>query len=140
MIISQIGELARLLENHEINGIERECIQRTSSSKHYYHIFHVVSCWLNARFSSTLDCVGGATHQKIRLCCDLLAEQYKDKDFKKLAMKLKQLHDIRVWADYRLADVFSDFNLQIMSSEKERALALLEVLDQRYFETALRQA
>lgn len=140
MKISQLGELATFFENHEIEGVDKECFQRLSCSKHYYHLFHIVSCWLNAEFSSTLTCAGGATHQSIRTCCELLAEQHNDRNFKKLAMKLKHLHDIRVLADYRLADAFTDFNLQTMRAEKDRAINLIENLDSKYSNRALKQA
>lgn len=140
MEISQIGEIASIFETHTIDGIDKECLDRLSCSKHYYHLFHVVCVWLDTKFREVFNCAGGGTHQAVRTSCELLAEKFQDRNFKKLALKLKQLHDIRVQADYRLADDFSKHTITMMKNEKERALILIAELDQKHSSEDLKQA
>ena len=140
MEISQISELAEFFETFELDGIEKESIERLSCSKHYYHLFHVACEWLEERFNDIYICAGGGTHQAVRVSCELLAEKFQDRNFKKLALKLKQLHDIRVQADYRLADDFSKHTITMMKNEKERALILIAELDQKHSSEDLKQA
>ncbi|WP_180175859.1 hypothetical protein [Acinetobacter sp. YH12025] len=132
MEISQIGDIATILETHTIEGVDKECLDRLSCSKHYYHLFHVVCSWLDTKFKEIFDCAGGGTHQAVRVSCELLADKFEDRNFKKLALKLKQLHDLRVQADYRLADDFSKHAITVMKNEKARALNLIVELDQKY--------
>lgn len=140
MDISQLDEVARYLENHEVDGLDKECIVRLSCSKHYYHLFHLICSWLCEKFKDTYECAGGKTHQSIRVACELLAEKLQDKDFKKLAMKLKQLHDLRVHADYRLDRVFSKNSIYLMTIEKQKIIELIEKLNKTYLQAELMKA
>lgn len=140
MKIEEIESIAIALEDLEINGTCKEAIQRTSCSKHYYHLFHVVTVFFQAKFEEFYKSSGGATHKAIRVCCELLAEHFNDKDFKKLALKLKMLHDIRVSADYRLVDNFNANNLLVMKNEKNRAILLIESLHNKYSANLSKQA
>lgn len=140
MKIEEIGNMAIALEEIEIDGTCKEVIQRTSCSKHYYHLFHVVTVFFQSKFEEFYKSSGGATHQAIRICCEFLAEHFNDKDFKKLALKLKTLHDIRVSADYRLVDNFNANNLLLMKTEKNRAILLIESLHSKYAASLSKQA
>lgn len=126
MILRDIENLAISLESIQIDGIDKQAIIRTSCSKHYYFLFHMISECFSAGFNDVYMASGGATHQAIRICCELLSEKFNDKDFKKLALKLKVLHDFRVAADYRMTDAFTFQNLQLMKLEKDRAILLIE--------------
>ncbi|MGY5392018.1 hypothetical protein [Acinetobacter sp. NigerLNRRAM0016] len=140
MNISQLGEIATYLENSELDGITKECIDRLCCSRHYYHLFHIVCAWLHMKFNEMSECAGGGTHQALRTTCELLAEKFDDKDFKKLAMKLKQLHDIRVHADYRIEDSFSKHAVLLMTTEKHRVIELIEKLDNIHAKQTLKEA
>lgn len=140
MKIEEIENMAIALEEIEIDGTCKEAIQRTSCSKHYYHLFHVVTVFFQSKFEEFYKSSGGATHQAIRICCEFLAEHFNDKDFKKLALKLKTLHDIRVSADYRLVDNFNANNLLLMKTEKNRAILLIESLHSKYAASLSKQA
>lgn len=140
MKIEEIESLAIALEELELDGTNKEAIQRTSCSKHYYHLFHVVTVFFQTKFTDIYKSSGGATHQAIRVCCELLADHFNDKDFKKLALKLKTLHDIRVSADYRLIDSFNANNLLVMKIEKNKAILLIESLHSKYSSGFSKQA
>lgn len=140
MKIEEIEFMAVALEGIEINGTCKEAIQRTSCSKHYYHLFHVVTVFFQTKFEEFYKSSGGATHQATRICCELLAEHFNDKDFKKLALKLKTLHDIRISADYRLGNNFNANNLLVMKTEKNRAILLIESLHSKYPTSLSKQA
>lgn len=140
MKISEIGDLAVIFETIQLDGVERESIDRLSCSKHYYHLFHIVSNWLKTKFRAIFDCSGGGTHQAIRTSCELLADKFNDRDFKKLAFKLKQLHDMRVHADYRLGEDLSRHAILMMKSEKQKAIELISELDKKHSSETLKQA
>lgn len=140
MKVSELGDLASALEFQDIEGVNKESMQRMCCSKHYYHLFHVVCVWLESKFKETFDCAGGGTHQAVRTSCELLADKFQDRNFKKLAMKLKQLHDVRVHADYRLSNEFSEYSIMLMKNEKQRALLLITDLDQKHSSINLKQA
>lgn len=132
MILREIEKLAISLESIDIDGIDKQALIRTSCSKHYYFLFHAVSECFSIGFNDVYKASGGATHQAIRVCCELLSEKFNDKDFKKLGLKLKVLHDYRVSADYRITDTFTIQNLQLMKIEKDRALLLIDSLLKKY--------
>lgn len=132
MILREIEKLALSLESIEIDGIDKQVLIRTSCSKHYYFLFHVISECFSVEFNDVYKASGGATHQAIRVCCELLSEKFNDKDFKKLGLKLKVLHDYRVSADYRITDNFTFQNLQLMKLEKDRAILLVKSLLKKY--------
>lgn len=140
MNIEEIESIAIALENLELVGTCKEALQRTSCSKHYYHLFHVVTVFFQTKFNDIYKSSGGATHKAVRVCCELLAEQFNDKDFKKLGLKLKILHDIRVSADYRLVDNFNANNLLVMKIEKNKAISLVESLHSKYSTILSKQA
>lgn len=136
MILREIEKLAVILESIDIDGIDKQSLIRTSCSKHYYFLFHSVSECFSNNFNDVFQSSGGATHKAIRVCCELLSEKFNDKDFKKLGLKLKVLHDFRVSADYRITDQFSNQNLQVMKIEKERAILLIDSLLIKYVQNA----
>lgn len=132
MDVSTLGDLADLLEKNTLSGADAESLDRLVCARHYYHIFHVVSDWLSKDFNDIYICAGGGTHQAVRTACDLLASEYNDKDFKMLALKLKQLHDLRVHADYRIKEDFSKNKVVLMKAEKTRAINLIEKLSKTH--------
>lgn len=130
---NEFGKFAVYLDSNEIGGINVECQKRIISGRHYYELYHLVSEWLKQNFESMFNRASGSTHQRLRVCCDLLKDEYKDRDFLKLGLKLKLLHDLRVHADYRLKESFGENELITLRSEKRRLLILLDLLDKRYF-------
>ncbi|OOV83811.1 hypothetical protein [Acinetobacter sp. ANC 5600] len=140
MIIREIEDLATALEENDLSNVSAENLLRSSCSKHYYHLFHLVGEWLKRRFSSFIKSSGGSTHQTLRVCCELLSDHYNDKDFQKINLKLKALHDVRVHADYRLGDDFKTTNLMIMKSEKNRIFELITNIEVKYFSSQVKEA
>lgn len=132
MLPEDLGIFADYLDNHSISGVNTECLRRVSCGRHYYQIFHIMRTWLSNNFTSHLTSSGGATHKTLRVCCELLSESYSDPSFKKLALKLKMLHDLRVYADYNLEDDFSEGSLIAIQVEKVRTLKLINEIEVKY--------
>lgn len=135
MEINELNELASQLPSLSLNGVSQECLIRTSASKHYYEIFHVVKSWLNLNFPTYLINCGGGTHQQLRTCFDLLYDDLKDQNFKMIGLKLKVLHNIRTSADYYIDNYFGNGNLQTILSEKNRVIHILKILEEKYLST-----
>lgn len=130
MLAEEFANFADYIETNTLNGIDAECVRRVTASRNYYHIFHLVNDWYNARFPNEMAAYKAGTHERIRLCCGLLAKSTKDKKFMKLGLKLKVLHDIRVRADYELDLKFNDAEGVTMKSEKATLIPLLNTLMQ----------
>lgn len=108
---------------------EAEYILRTSSGRHYYFIYHTVKDWLELYHSDIIKNMGGSSHEKLRFCMEELMKISSNKKFGMVALKLNNLHRIRVHADYLLDDEFTDWQLKLMKSEKIRICELLKELE-----------
>lgn len=129
----EFGVFADFLEVSNSN-IDPECIFRICAGRHYYEVFHVVKEWLKTYYPDQYCAAGGATHQALRVCCNLLQDSENEDNFEKLELKLKALHDLRVNADYHLDRVFSSGKLITMKVEKERIYKLLDLLFAKHLE------
>lgn len=132
MELRELEALANHLPNLNLENISSECLLRTSVSKHYYDVFHKIKCWLKNHFPNFLSDSGGATHQQIRVCFDLLYENFNDQYFKMIGLKLKVLHTLRTSADYHLEDTFGKGKLITILAEKKRIFELMEQLGTKY--------
>lgn len=132
MNINELNILATQLPELTINGVSKECLIRSSVSKHYYEIFHKVRIWLIQHFPTIFNDCGGGTHQQLRTCFELLNEKINDQKFQMISLKLKVLHTLRTNADYQIDSDFRAGNLMTLISEKKRVFELLDVLSNEY--------
>lgn len=119
------GEIALALESSPPYVAHPEYILRTCTGRHYYEIYHVVLKWLQDHHSKFLVSAGGATHEKIKIACELIAEEIGDKRFDQIALKFDNLKGIRVKADYHLNKSLTAGDLITMKSEKGRLFSLI---------------
>lgn len=113
----------------ENNYIDDECVRRTSSGRYYYFIYHTVRGWLKQNYPDLLNGMGGSSHEKLRFCMEQLCINTNNHKFGMLALKLNQLHRIRVHADYSLDNEFTSSQVTILKSEKKRVCELLKELE-----------
>ena len=125
MNFKQLKILSEHLENTFIINLDDECITRSSASHLYYYLFHFVREIFEKNFSYEYEASGGGTHQALQVCCSILSEKLSSKDFSKLEMKLRMLHQLRVKADYKLDAPFSKGDLLTMKLEQDKAEKLL---------------
>ena len=134
MNIDELKILATRLPELTIEGISKECLIRSSVSKHYYEIFHRVRVWLIQYFPIIFNDCGGGTHQQLRTCFELLYESFNDQQFQMVSMKLKVLNTLRNNADYDIDSDFREGNLITLLSEKKRIIDLLDLLSNKHTE------
>lgn len=108
---------------------EAECIRRTSSGRHYYFIYHTVKNWLELHYPNIIKNMGGSSHEKLRFCMEELMKSNSNKKFGMIALKLGNLHRVRVHADYLLDKEFTEGQSKIMNAEKLRICELLKELE-----------
>lgn len=132
MNIDELKILATKLPELTIEGVSKECLIRTSVSKHYYDVFHNVRIWLIKYFPAILKACGGGTHQQLRTCFELLYERFNDQSFQMICLKLKVLNTLRNNADYEVDTNFREGNLITLLSEKKRIFELMDSLSSKY--------
>ena len=124
-----------LLTSKDSSGLNLECIYRCSSGRYYYELFHIVKEWLQISFPQEYKASGGGTDEALQVCCSLIFDKLEDNQFEKLERKLRNLHSLRVKADYYLTQTFSKGDLITMQSETERTISLINVLTEKYSPT-----
>ncbi|MFV5592775.1 hypothetical protein [Acinetobacter junii] len=131
--VQELGVLAHHLESCSFVDVTKECLLRMSCGRYYYEVFHIVKTWLLRCYPQYLQDSGGATHEQLRVCFDLLHTDKDDDLFNKVSMKLKVLHNIRTKADYHPTQEFRIGNLTTIKIEKERLKTLLIEIEGKYF-------
>ncbi|MGN5766280.1 hypothetical protein ACNQO6_18215 [Acinetobacter calcoaceticus] len=131
--IKELGDLALHLESCAVSNVSKECLLRMSCGRYYYEVFHTVKAWLTKFYPTYLKDSGGATHEQLRVCFDLLHEDKDDDLFNIASMKLKAVHDIRTQADYHPQKEFRSGNVFFIKTERERLNKVLENIEVKYF-------
>ncbi|MFZ3192118.1 MAG: hypothetical protein WA154_02790 [Moraxellaceae bacterium] len=131
MLAENFSNLAKSLENNKQSlAVCDDALRRTCIGRYYYHVFHIVKEWLSVQYHEVWLKFMGKTHEQLRLCCEALSLDLGNRDFEKLGLKLKMLHDLRVRADYKLNDKVSEGDLTTVKIEKDRVLELVYKLKQ----------
>lgn len=125
-------KVAEFLLNTKHGDIDVEAIYRSSTGRYYYDLFHAAKTLLSENYPDEYKVSGGGTHESLRTCCALISDKLNDEGFEKLELKLKNLHHLRVKADYFLERKFTQGDLTTVRVESERALLLIECLLQKY--------
>lgn len=111
------------------NYENEECIRRTSSGRYYYFVYHTVKAWLLQHHPDLIAGMGGSSHEKLRFCMEHLSVDKANRKFGMLALKLNQMHRIRVHADYTLDNEFTSSQVTMLQKERDRVCELLKELE-----------
>ena len=109
-----------------------EALLRSCISRLYYGVYHRVLSWFSTCFTDIYNQFGGGSHERLRFCCDDLARSKKDLAFKTISIKLKDLHDRRTRADYKLDQIHNTVHVEQMILEIKRFDLVLSKLIQTY--------
>jgi uncharacterized protein (UPF0332 family) len=112
--------------------VQDEALLRSCISRLYYGVYHRVLLWLTTCFNDVYGQFGGGSHEKLRFCCDDLARSKKDLAFKTISLKLKDLHDRRTRADYKLDQVHARIHVEQMLLEIQKFNVVISKLIQTH--------
>ena len=107
------------------NDESKSALKTVDRHRHRYEFNNNYREIFEKNFSYEYEASGGGTHQALQVCCSILSEKLSSKDFSKLEMKLRMLHQLRVKADYKLDAPFSKGDLLTMKLEQDKAEKLL---------------
>lgn len=109
-----------------------EARYRTVVGRWYYSAFHEVLKWLESDFSKEYNACTGNTHIRLTNCCNELQRKKMDLNFSKLGRLIKEFHDRRVIADYKLGKIVISSDMEEAQLNYESVLEILDILKAKY--------
>lgn len=109
-----------------------EARYRTVVGRYYYYAFHEVVSWLKEDFSEEYSSSTGSTHIRLTNCCNELQRKEKDLNFSKLGRLIKEFHDRRVIADYKLGITVIASDMEEAQLNYESVVDVLNILKSKY--------